>query len=180
MIEKKQDLLLKSLLKFYKCDDHLKQLVNIIKSNNGISLRIIDYLCTNYAKKCDVMYYIDRKRPFNLYLQYRSQLKAYSKMQFDPFRRHERITIPIPEYLIETKVLETTVAQLNFFKWAIENKVIKYLSDPNILKSVEKHMNTSGVKKETKGKGGDPSVVRKKVTSVSAKRHNIHVTVTFK
>lgn len=168
---------MKSLLRFYKSNTNVNQLVDIVAKNSKISLRVIDYLCTNYAKTHDVVYYIDKK-PFNLYLQYRSQLKAYSKKQFDPFRRHERITIPVPESILPEGKLETTVAQLNFFKWAIEKKVISFLEKKDNYDKIEKGMTTELLVKNSNSK--------KKVVPVSkhncslAKRHNIHVTVTFK
>uniref|UniRef100_A0A6C0F769 Uncharacterized protein n=1 Tax=viral metagenome TaxID=1070528 RepID=A0A6C0F769_9ZZZZ len=176
-IEKKQELLLRSLLKYYESEVKLKQFLNIVcNKKNGISLRIIDYLCTNYAKSQDVVYYINKKVPFNLFLQYRAQLKAYSKLQFDPFRRHERIKIKVPTYYEENGILETTVAQMNFFKWAIENDVIKYLENKENLKEIETHMNNNSKKKTTATSKGE--VPNKKLAS--AKRHHINVTVTFK
>ena len=170
-IEKKHDILLKSLLEFYKKDKNMLLLAQCVLKKGNISLRIIDYLCTNYAKNECVLYYLQPKdkTPFNLYLQYRSQLKAYSKMQFDPFRRHNRITIACKHG--ENNKLETTVAQLNFFKWAIENKVLEYLENDTNRKKVEKHMMS---KQETSSK---PQV---KELSGKTKRHNIQVTVTFK
>ena len=156
-------------------------LVDLIeKDHHGISLRIIDYLCTNYAKNFDVVYYLGTKRscPFNLYLQYRAQLKAYSKMQFDPFRRHERITISVPSTLLSRGTLQTTVAQLNFFKWAIDNKVIDYLKKNENMKRVEEHMNTVSSSKKMRQKTSiQPTKIER--TSSCAKRHNIKVTVTF-
>ena len=169
-IEKKQDLLLKSLLNFYKKDKHMSKLAECVLKKGDVSLRIIDYLCTNYAKNECVLYYLHPKdkTPFNLYLQYRGQLKAYSKMQFDPFRRHNRVIIPCK--FADDNKLETTVAQLNFFKWAIENKVIDYLDNEANRKKVEAHM----MKKNEQGKG------KVKELSSKTKRHNIQVTVTFK
>ena len=168
-IEKKQDLLLKTLLEFYKRDKYMKKLANCIFKEGNVSLRIVDYLCTNYAKSECVVYYLNPKdkSPFNLYLNYRSQLKAYSKMQFDPFRRHNRITIQCK--FAENNKLETTVAQLNFFKWALENKVIDYLENDSNRTKVEKHMNEKNDKKNSI-----------KDLTAKTKRHNIQVTVTFK
>ena len=175
-IEKKQEMLLKSLILYYKKESKLKEFLNVVcNKKDGISLRIIDYLCTNYAKTQDVVYYIDKKTPFNLFLQYRSQLKAYSKLQFDPFRRHERITISVPTSYSDSGTLETTVAQLNFFKWAIENDVIKYLENSEILKKIETHMNSNS----KKGIKTTPVTADTKKVA-SAKRHHINVTVTFK
>jgi pimeloyl-ACP methyl ester carboxylesterase len=56
-------------------------------------------------------------------VDYKLKLKAYSKKRFDPFCRWDRISIP---YKDGTSI-ETTIGQLNFFKWALENKAIDYI-----------------------------------------------------
>ena len=61
-------------------------------------------------------------RRFKVYDDYKLKLKAYSKKRFDPFCRWDRISIPYKD-----KFIETTIGQLNFFKWALENKVIDYI-----------------------------------------------------
>ena len=156
-------------MNYYQNNTHMQTLVDMLTKETGVSLRIIDFLCTNYAKKYDVVYYIGQsKTPFNLYLQYRSQLKAYSKMQFDPFRRHNRIVINVPSSMIPSGKLETTVAQLNFFKWAIDCKVLHYINNKNIAAAVEQHMNAKAQKKP------HPKPM------ASTKTHHIQVTVTFK
>ncbi len=79
-------------------------------------------------------------RHFNTYHSYKSQLKSYSKKKFDPFCRRDRIDF---EYIEdnETKKIETTIGQLNFFKWAIDNLIIDYIiKDYNI---IEKDMTES-------------------------------------
>lgn len=168
--------MLKSLLKYYEKQLHLKKVVDILEKRSKISLRIVDYLCTNYAKQNDVVYYTgNRKTPFNLYLDYRSQLKAYSKMQFDPFKRHQRITINVPTNINHDGKLQTTVAQLNFFRWAIDNKVIEYLEDPKTLEKIDKSMNQSQTKKKQCEFKGEKT----NVFTTTTKRHNLQVTVTF-
>ena len=57
-----------------------------------------------------------------VYNDYKLQLKAFSKKRFDPFCRWDRISIPYNNVEIMT-----TIGQLNFFKWAIENKIIDYI-----------------------------------------------------
>lgn len=161
-ILKKQDILLESLKKFYSNQTNYNKLMNVLSKENQISLRSVDYLCTNYAKNHDVIYNIG-KTPFNLYLNYRSQLKAYSKMQFDPFRRHERIFLK----LNNNEPVETTVAQLNFFKWAIEKKVLDWYKANSA--KVEKDM--SNTTQKSKKKSGE--------LQKQAKRHNVNITVTF-
>jgi hypothetical protein len=53
---------------------------------------------------------------------YKGQLKAYSKRNFDPFCRRNRIRF----YYDDNKYFITTVGQLNFFKWALESNLINY------------------------------------------------------
>ena len=65
---------------------------------------------------------------------YKAQLKAYSKRQFDPFCRRDRIHF----YYTPTEKVETTVGQLNFFRWAIENHVVDYVGA--YLKDIESAM----------------------------------------
>ena len=59
----------------------------------------------------------------NVFHSYKSQLKAYSKKKFDPFCRRDRLSFKLDdEYSVET-----TIGQLNFFKWAISNLVLEYI-----------------------------------------------------
>tara|TARA_B110000971_G_C19769316_1_gene390092 strand:- start:29 stop:436 length:408 start_codon:yes stop_codon:yes gene_type:complete len=94
--------------------------MNIISNSSDVSLRLIDWLVTNYSKTQNVVYEVGNK-PFHLHQNYKNMLKAYSKRMFDPFRRHNRLYLEIQD-----GVFETTVAQLTFFKWAIDHKVIKF------------------------------------------------------
>ena len=50
-VQRCQDSLLKSLIEFYKTDKHMKTLVNILEKEGDLSRRVLDFLCTNYAKK---------------------------------------------------------------------------------------------------------------------------------
>ena len=136
------DLLLKNLLVFYNTEDNdnLDNMLRIITGESKISLRIVDWFATNYAKKHYTVYTIDQSndnmvRRFKVYDDYKLKLKAYSKRRFDPFCRWDRISIPYKD----DKCIETTIGQLNFFKWALENKVVEYIS--NNYDTIEKDMN---------------------------------------
>ena len=83
-------LLLKTLFDFYKKGENLNKLLGIVNGDSRISLRIVDWFVTNYAKK-NYIVYNDR---FKVYNDYKLKLKAYSKKRFDPFCRWERIYIP--------------------------------------------------------------------------------------
>ena len=97
-------------------------------------------------------------------------------MLFDPFRRHERITIACP--LSEKKRLETTVAQLNFFKWAIESKVLDWINKADNLKKVENDMTKTMHEKKTKPDIKKKREICKSLNKVS-KAHNVKITVSF-
>ena len=102
-------------------------MLQIINGESHISLRIVDWFATNYAKKHFTVYDIKKNNNierFKVYIDYKLKLRAYSKKRFDPFCRWERINIP---YKNGTSI-QTTLGQLNFFKWALENKIIDYIT----------------------------------------------------
>ena len=123
--ESKHDVLLGALRKFYAEPRNLAVLSQVLK-NDKISLRILDWLVTNYAKKRNIVYYVNGPdgcpSAFNMFLEYKSQLKAYSKRFFDPFCRRERL----PFHDAEGEEFYTTLGQLNFFRWAITHDVVRY------------------------------------------------------
>ena len=117
------DLLMTNLMKFYDEDNNLETMLKIINGESPISLRIIDWFATNYAKKFFTVYEVGANRRFKVYTDYKLKLKAYSKRRFDPFCRWDRITIPYSGGTF----IQTTIGQLNFFKWALENGVVAYI-----------------------------------------------------
>ena len=135
----KMDILLDSLHRYYDNKKNMTKLLGIIDNNeNKISLRIIDWFVTNYSKKRNVYYTLYKTdcgkitfvsdnntlyKQFNTYQSYKSQLKSFSKKRFDPFCRRERINFSYDN----DKQVETTIGQLNFFKWAIDNLIIDYI-----------------------------------------------------
>ena len=129
------ELLLNNLLIFYKNDDNINKMLKIITGETKISLRIVDWFATNYAKKYFTLYNIEDRR-FKVYVDYKLKLKAYSKKRFDPFCRWDRISIPYKDGTF----IETTIGQLNFFKWTLENKVIEYIEEN--FDEIEKDMNS--------------------------------------
>lgn len=147
-------LLLGSLTTFYQNNpDKRMILYDIVTGNSPLSLRVIDWFVTHYAKSYNTVYWIDdnakelheepvpghQMRKFSVYLDTRAQLKSYTKLHFDPFRRHERISFVL-ENEPTMKVIETTVGQLNFFRWALQNHLLEYIQ--NHLADIEEHMAT--------------------------------------
>ena len=167
-----QNLMLTALTAYYKKNvSNRKELFNIINGDTQLSLRLVDWFVTHYARINNIVYWIDDKtgniydnitththivndtnsetsgetssdtsineyRKFNLYLDYRAQLQSYTKMFFDPFRRYSRITFILENEPIVS--IETTVGQLNFFRWALQNGVVKYII--NNITTIEEQM----------------------------------------
>ena len=149
-ISSKKDLLMQSLINFFATKENLDKVIPIITGKSKISLRILDWFVTNYSKKNNISYEIElnnKKKNFIVYLDYKSQLKAYSKKQFDPFCRRERISF----FDHSNTELVTTVGQLNFFRWAIETNIINYIIENFSL--IENDMNNSlrNLYKKTEG-----------------------------
>jgi iron uptake system EfeUOB component EfeO/EfeM len=112
-----------NLMKFYDENNNLEKMLRIINGESPTSLRIIDWFATNYAKKFFTVYEVSANKRFKVYVDYKLKLKAYSKRRFDPFCRWDRITIPYGNGTF----IQTTIGQLNFFKWALENGVVAYI-----------------------------------------------------
>ena len=160
----KNDILLNILNNFFKNNDnYLQDYLNIYYGRTNISLRIIDWFVTNYSKKNQIFYNLNGNN-FIVYLDYKSQLKAFTKKQFDPFCRRERINF----YYSKNKFIKTTIGQLNFFKWAFENNIIDYIRDN--YKQIENDMIN-----EIKLKKNNLNIKAKK----SISKHNVKIVVSF-
>ena len=184
-INAKQDLLMTSLSNYFKNHKtNLRKMIKIIEGKSDVSLRIIDYFVTNYSKTHNTNLKTKKKTKegsnsviiFNIHNNYKTQLKSFSKKQFDPFRRNIRI-----DFEYETgKTIETTVAQLNFFRWAFKNKIIDYIQKN--YKQIEKDMieNSKKNKKKKGEKKGEKGKKEKKVKKpkVKAKANNMNKNVT--
>ena len=131
------NILLDSLKEYYNNEKNMNKLLKIIhQTNTKISLRIIDWFVTNYSKKHNIYYSIYKTpsgvktfetqkntliKHFNTYHSYKSQLKSYSKKLFDPFCRTERI-----DFVVNGETIKTTIGQLNFVRWCIQNNIIEH------------------------------------------------------
>ena len=148
-LSKKELCYYKMIDNFYKkCpEDVIVKMINIIEGNDQISLRILDWFVTRHSKKGIALQKEDGEI-FDVHLNYKAQLKSYKKRYFDPFRRNDKFT---HAFTIngEKKYLITTIGQLHFFNWAIENKIIDYVVDN--LQTITKDMNLSN-KEDKKNK----------------------------
>lgn len=176
-------LLLDSLHEFFKIPYNRDSLISILSNDKKVSLRSIDWFITNYSKKNNIYYIIyensekipsfkeknnNYRQNMNVFHSYKSQLKAYSKKRFDPFCRRERLLFEIDE----DNSVETTIGQLNFFRWAISNLVIEYI----ILnkEEIENDMNTCLKKIKMSHDKKDGSRKQRQELSLSATRGLIY------
>jgi hypothetical protein len=182
--ERQNDLLLNNLMSFYGNVENIDKMLSIINGESKISLRIVDWFATNYAKKNYTVYNIDNTtyvKRFKVYVDYKLKLKAYSKKRFDPFCRWERINIPYKD----GNMIQTTIGQLNFFKWALENKVIDYIEEHyNVIETDMNNRNSTSRKKE-QNTVNDNTKTRKKreelsiLASKSIKKEDVEIVVKF-
>jgi len=179
IISCKKDLLMQSLIQFFSNRNNLDKVIPIITGKSTISLRILDWFVTNYSKKNNIHYQIEvnnKTKNFIVYLDYKSQLKAYSKKQFDPFCRRERISFIDHD----NNELVTTVGQLNFFRWAIENNIINFIKVN--YEEIETDMNSS-LRNLYKKKDGENTRRKRTELSISAtktvNKHNVSIIVQF-
>ena len=115
---------------FLTCDQnyqsHLQQIMPILNKSSHISLRIINYFVSNYARHNHISYQHNGHFVNDLHLSYFYQLNMYSRRNFDPFCRNN-VIIQLP--CGHDRYIKTTVAQLNFFKWCIQNNVLIYINN---------------------------------------------------
>ena len=186
-ISSQENMLIRSLEKFYLNEDNVNIILPIINGESNISMRLIDYFVTNYSKKHRVTYNLEdngSKILFNVYSSYKSQLKAYNKKYFDPFSRGNRIPFFLPN-----DCLITTIGQLNFFKWFISKKIINYVSAN--LSSIEndlnnlKNTNKKDRKKKNKNNKIKPSLNKYNMNlnvanyNLNPTKKNVDIVVTF-
>ena len=154
IVSSKDELLKTKLLEFYKENENLETLLPIILQKTRLSLRSLDWFVTNYSKKYNTNYIINRNGQDISYFpfkSYKSQLKAYSKRYCDPFCRRERVifdyqTNEIINFKPTIKMshknyIITTIGQLNFFRFAIQDNIINY--SINNIEEIEHDMNTT-------------------------------------
>lgn len=166
-IQSQEQWVLYRLEKFYTNPQNLERVKSILDGTSTISLRLIDWFVTNYAKKYNVAYISKTQKHVIVYLSYKSHLKAYSKKMFDPFCRWKRIKF---------QDIETTVGQLNFFEWAISDDILEYL---------EKHRDEVHRDMETRlheAKEDSPRKKRHELSHSATKsltRHDVNIKVSF-
>jgi hypothetical protein len=162
-IQSQQQWVLRRLEKFYANPKNIQKVKNILNGDSKLSLRLIDWFATNYAKKYNVAYMINQNYVI-VYLSYKNHLKAYSKKMFDPFCRCKRIIF---------QGFETTIGQLNFFEWIISDGILDYIE--NNYEKIQKDM-------EQRTQKHDKTKKRQELSDSATNnisKHHINIKVSF-
>jgi len=165
-IKSQEQWVLVRLERFYSNAANVQKVKEILEGKSNLSLRLIDWFVTNYAKKFNTTFLTKSNKHVIVYLSYKSHLKAYSKKMFDPFCRAKRIKF---------QGFDTTVGQLNFFECAINDEILSYLETH--YDEVHADMEAR-LKDETHDKTHKRHELSKSATN-SMKYHDVRVTVTF-
>jgi len=187
-ISSKESLLKIKLLEFYT-PDNLKILLPIILQQTRLSLRSLDWFVTNYSKKYNTSYLLKKNgEPVSYFpfKSYKSQLKAYSKKFCDPFCRRERVifdyrSMEIIDFRSDIKInhkeyIVTTIGQLNFFRFAIQDNIINYAIEN--IEEIENDMNSTLKQRETEKKSTnfmEVKSIKRKELSVPGNK-SVHIT----
>jgi hypothetical protein len=125
-----------------------------IVSNLKVSLRLVDWLVTNYSRRVNLGFWATPDHYVNLHMVYRSMLKIWRRKLFDPFCRFERIW-----YLDDAgKMRQTTVGQLNFFYILIRQcDLLGLLGDAQLVKAIRKDMADAQARKKQQPKQKCPT-----------------------
>ena len=193
----KEELLKVKLIEFYKEQENLKILLPIILQQTKISLRSLDWFVTNYCKKNNINFFLTKNDEVKMYFpfkSYKSQLKAYSKKFCDPFCRRDRVVFDYRNNVIlnfnpsiklgHKEYIITTIGQLNFFRFAIQDNIIKYAMENitdiehdmnSTLKNRETEKNKNVKKGETVAEFVKISNIKRKELSVPGNK-SVHIT----
>ena len=162
-IDTKLSLLMKSLTEFYQNPIYIEQIKSIIDQNSVISLRILDWFITNFSKKHRTII-TNNNGSIDVYQNYKLQLKSFSKKQFDPFCRKNKIIF----YYDDDDYIETSCGQLCFFRWCFDNDILTHVK--NNLSTIEQDMKNSLKSKKISKDDTSSSCTKRQPLSISASR----------
>ena len=139
--------------KFFRTEckeEMITKMINIINNNDPISLRLLNWFAMKHSAVMTPLEVIknDKIELFDVKISYRARLNSHSKKYFDPFRRGKRF-----DYYYDPndkeKCVETTLCQLNYFRWLFLHNLMDYIEDHfDVLK--HKMGNFNNVEKEKK------------------------------
>ena len=123
----KDAMLFDAVDEFFDSVENWELMSKVIKHKGrrgGVSLRLLDFLCTVYAYREPCMVCTADGSMVPLLEVYETSLDAYGKSHYDCFRRTARMTMEK-----HGERLHTTLGQLLFFKDIIKNGVLQFADE---------------------------------------------------
>lgn len=133
----------------------------ILIGEDVLSMSIINYVVTNYSKQLASYIYVNDKIVY-INKSYKDQLDEFKKQCFDPFCREPKIYFCYDQK--NKKSILTSVAQLNFYKWAVEINLIPFIRENH--EQILQHMRLFGAKSTTKSASSASERAKNKVIIV--------------
>lgn len=161
----REKLLMYKLGKFYRKKHRLEKIASILEDKNKIiSLRIIEWFVLQYSRKNQVLYPILNSKGqirncVYVYQSYKNTLKSFHGKYFSVFSRTDPIIVEYKENN-ECKKIKITIAQLNFFKWILENNILNFIKK-NFNKLASKLYKS---KRKFKQQSSNSSALKTKIT----------------
>lgn len=163
---KEKDILNKNKNFYSTNNKYVDIMLEIINGESNISIRVLDWFVANFSKKNNTYYRIKINgidEYFYVNNEYKNQLNGYTKEYFDPFCRKNKLiythkfqdsnilssnkNIKMKSNKKEIKFI-SSIGQLNFFQWAIRNKIINYIE--RHLDEIEQDMKETSKKNKEK------------------------------
>jgi hypothetical protein len=120
--QSKDNLLFRKLDQFFSIRENFMIIYDITNQNSLLSLRLCEFICTTMARR-GLM--VTKKDGSKVYLDaaYQAYQDSKGKVLFDFFRRNPKTKFTMNKFDL---ILETNLAQLRCFRFAIEFGVIAY------------------------------------------------------
>lgn len=115
-----------------KCDQmKVQKMVNIINNEDTISLRLLNWFAMKYSATMMALDFVNSDGKIELFdvkISYRARLNTHSKRYFDPFRRGRKFDYEYDK-TDKSRAVETTLCQLNFFRWMFMHDLMDYVEE---------------------------------------------------
>ena len=104
----KEDVLLHSLYEFYQNKSYIDKILPIVTGNSEISLRVLDYFVTNYAKNNNIV--LNKTTNYNIYQDYKmlfffSFYRTWTTYKLQNFHFRELMFLNLEIFFLCTKAI---------------------------------------------------------------------------
>jgi len=121
--------------RFFKSEcseEQIRKMIKIINNEDAISLRLLNWFAMKHSVSMEPLEVKNEEgnltELFDIKISYRARLSTHSKKYFDPFRRGKHFDYNY-DSKDKTKIVETTLCQLNFFRWLFLHNLLGYVEE---------------------------------------------------